>query len=64
MDEAIDFMHSLIVTTDSRFACFQVLTDKYILNEFSGKRADGFAAFRKEVVTTETIDEKQMKKQA
>ena len=60
MDEAIDFMHSLIVTTDSRFACFQVLTDKYILNEFSGKRADGFAAFRKEVVTTETIDEKQI----
>lgn len=58
IDEAINFMHSLIVQTDHRFACFQVLTNNYILNEFYEKRADGFAAFQKEVVTTEVIDDK------
>jgi len=58
--EAIDFMHSLIVNTDTRFACHQVVTDKHVLNEFSGKRADGFAAFKREVETVDIIDDKQI----
>jgi len=58
--EAVNFMHSLIVNTDSRFACHQVVTDKHILNEFSGKRADGFAAFKREVETVDVIDDKQI----
>ena len=60
MDETLNFMHSLIVNTDHRFACHQVLTDNYILNEFSDKQADGFASFRKEKETTETINDKQI----
>lgn len=56
--EAVNFMHSLIVNKDSRFACFQVVTDKLILNEFSGTRSDGFAAFKREVETIDVIDDK------
>lgn len=55
---AINFMHSLIVTEDNRFSCFQVITDQHVLNEFFGKRADGFAAFRREVETVDVIDDR------
>lgn len=56
---ALNFMHSLITTNDSRFACFQVITDNYILNQRttrSGHEAGGFFKFEKEYDTTETID--------
>lgn len=58
IDAAIVFMHSLITGNDPRFACFQVVTDNYILNEAGLPGSDGFRTFIKEQETTETIDDK------
>lgn len=58
IDAAIAFMHSLITGNDPRFACFQVVTDNYILNEAGLPGSDGFRVFIKERETTEIIDDK------
>ncbi len=58
IDAAIAFMHSLITGNDPRFACFQVVTDNYILNEAGPLGSDGFRTFVKEQETTEIIDDK------
>lgn len=60
VDAAIEFVRSLITITDHRFACFQVITEKYMINQFAATRADGFASLFKEAPTTETIDDKQI----
>lgn len=60
IEAAIEFVRSLITVNDPRFACFQVITEKYMINEFSTNRADGFASLFKEVATTETIDNKEI----
>lgn len=60
IDAAIEFVRSLITINDHRFACFQVITEKYMINRFGNIRADGFASLFKEIETTETIDDKQI----
>lgn len=60
VDAAIEFVRSLITITDHRFACFQVITEKYMINQFSTTRIDGFASLFKEKETTENIDNKQI----
>lgn len=60
VEAAIEFVRSLITIHDHRFACFQVITEKYMINQFSTNRADGFASLFKEAATTENIDDKQI----
>ena len=61
IDATISFVRSLITGYDTRFACFQVLTDNYILNEATaGVQADGYYGFVRAVETTDTVDDKQI----
>ena len=60
IEAAIEFVRSLITINDHRFSCFQVITEKYMINQFSTNRADGFASLFKEAETTENIDDKQI----
>ncbi|ULB33015.1 hypothetical protein [Proteiniphilum propionicum] len=56
MDQTIDFMRSLITASDHRFACFQVATDNYILNEMKFSTTLNKYDFKKNVDTIEIID--------
>ena len=61
IDAAIEFMHNILATNDSRFACFQVVTDNYVLNEVAMPvKPNGFKRFIKAQETTETIDDKKI----
>jgi hypothetical protein len=61
IDATISFVRSLITGYDTRFACFQVLTDNYILNEATAAvQADGYYGFVRAVETTDTVDDKQI----
>ena len=61
IDATISFVRSLITGYDTRFACFQVLTDNHILNEATaGVQADGYYGFVRAVETTDTVDDKQI----
>lgn len=55
VEGAINFMKSLLASSDPRFAVFEVVTDEYILNELSFHQGQPY--FIKEDETTETIDE-------
>lgn len=59
IDEAINFMYTLVPGTDPRFAVFSVMTDKYTLNMTKGtKTAEGYYRFVNETETNEKIDGK------
>lgn len=59
IDAAISFVRSLITGYDTRFACFQVITDNHILNEATaGLESDGYFGFVRAVETTDIIDDK------
>lgn len=58
MYNTLSFMQGLLTGTDNRFACFQVMTDDYILNERdpSNLLDSGVHGFAKEHPTVERID--------
>lgn len=54
IDDALSFMYNIISTNDSRFACFSVITDRYILNEHTTENlTTAIAPFVHAVETTE-----------
>lgn len=58
IDAAINFMYNIVSTNDSRFACFTVITDRYLLNEHETvSNPSGVAPFVHAKETTELEDE-------
>lgn len=59
IQNAINFMYSLVPGTDERFAVFPVMTDNYTLNDLrTDKTSEGYYRFKNEFETTDTIDGK------
>jgi len=59
VENAINYLYSLVTDQSANFAVFPVKTDNYILNELSDQtNASGLYKFVKEEATEETVDDK------